>query len=106
MTKTRTFHLADYSRSFATRTRGQEIAISIAEFVAETKPESIEVAWGGVAAASPSFIDEFVGGIDEVIHSESCGIHIFFTGDEPAIVNLVDTILRRRESPIRFAVRH
>lgn len=106
MTGIEVFNLADLSRSFATRTRGKEVARLVAELAAENKPEAIVVAWNGVTAASPSFVDEFVNGIQRAIHTESCCSRISFTGDEPGIINLVDAILRRRDSSIRFAVRH
>lgn len=105
MVETTVFNLAELSRSFATRTKGKEVAGLVGEVVARSKPETLVVGWNGVRAASPSFIDEFVSGIQAAIHTESCCSRIFFTGDDSGIINLVDTILRRREFPIRYAVR-
>ena len=103
MASKKVFNLANVSRSFATRTRGKEVASLVVEFAEKTKPEDIEVAWNGVNAASPSFIDEFVSAIQSAVRTEDCQ-RIFFTGDEPRITNLVTTILRRRGSPMSFAV--
>ena len=103
--ETTVFNLAELSRSFATRTKGKEVAGLVGEVVARAKPETLVVGWNGVRAASPSFVDEFVSGIQAAIHTESCCSRIFFTGDDSGIINLVDTILRRREFPIRYAVR-
>ena len=99
------FSLADISRSFATRARGKEVAGLVADFAAATMTETIIVAWDGVTAASPSFIDEFVDGLHRAIQSDPLSRPISFTADESGVIDLVDVILRRRESPIRIAAR-
>ena len=105
MTEVEVFNLAELSRSFATRARGKEVAGLFGDVIAKTKPETIVVGWNGVSAASPSFIDEFVNGIQEAIHTESCCSRIFFTGDDSGIIDLVDDILRRRAFPVSYAAR-
>lgn len=97
------FNLAELSRSFATRTKGKEVAGLVGDIIARTKPGIMAVGWDGVNAASPSFIDEFINGI-QAIHAGSCRSRIVFTGDDSDIINLVDVILRRRAFPIRYAV--
>ena len=58
------FNLSEVARSFATRMIGQKTAECVGELIHTRKPETIVINWDGVRAASPSFIDEFVGGVD------------------------------------------
>ena len=102
MTAVRVFNLANVSRSFATRTRGEEVAKLVLDFAAKAEPGGVVVDWDGVSAASPSFVDEFVNGIQRAGHAKSRSSRISFTSDNPGIIDLVDAILRRRESSIRF----
>ena len=104
MTYMEVFNLADLSRSFATRSRGREVAGLVGNAIARTKSEAIVVGWNGVSAASPSFIDEFVNEIQKVTETDPRCRRIFFTGNHSGIIDLVEAILKRRESPIRFAV--
>ena len=99
------FNLADLSRSLATRMKGKEAAWLFSDFVAKNGPGTIVVGWHGVSAASPSFIDEFVKGIQEITQEESCSSSIVFTGEDTEIISLVDTILRRREFPVSYAAK-
>ena len=106
MTEMEVFRLTDSARSFATRSKGQEMARRFSEIIEGVAAEIIVVAWDGVRAASPSFIDEFVGGIQKTFEGGSYGRRtVVFTGDDGYIVELVDTILRRREFPVRYALR-
>ena len=105
MTEVEVLNLAELSRSFATRTKGKEVAGLVGDIIAQTKPKTMVVDWDGVRAASPSFIDEFVNGIQEAVHTESCCSCIVFAGDDSGIINLVDAILTRRAFPIRYVAR-
>ena len=104
MVRVEVFNLADVSRSFATRTRGKEIASRVLEIAARTESDLVVVDWNGVSAASPSFIDEFVNGIQRATHADSHGNRISFAAEDPGIVSLVDAILRRRGASISFTV--
>ena len=105
MAEVEIFNLAELSRSFATRMKGKEVAGLVGNVIAKNNPGTIMVDWNGVSAASPSFIDEFVGGIREAVQTESCRSSVVFTGNDPGVMTLVDTILRRREFPVRYAAR-
>ena len=106
MVRVEVFKLANCSRSFATRARGREVASLVAEFASINEPREIVVDWNGVNAASPSFIDEFVGGIQSATHGRFYCDRISFALDESGVADLVGAILRRRGFPIRFKVQH
>ena len=91
------FRLVNVSHSFATRAKGQEVMQSVCDAIARINPEAILVDWTGVSAASPSFIDEFIDGI------KRCHIPTPFTGANPDIAILLDTIARRRAFHIEYA---
>ena len=97
------FNLAELSRSFATRMKGKEVAGLLSDVIARNDVGTVVVGWSGVRAASPSFIDEFINGIQEAVQRESCRTNIVFTCEDSEVVTLVDTILRRREFPVRYA---
>ena len=97
------FNLAELSRSFATRMKGKEVAGLLSDVIARNDVGTVVVGWNGVSAASPSFIDEFINGIQEAVQRESCRTNIVFTCEDSEVVTLVDTILRRREFPVRYA---
>ena len=99
------FKLSDSARSFATRSKGQELARKFREVFEAATADTIVVAWDDIKAASPSFIDEFVGGIREVTGETPMQRTVVFSGDDPYVIELVDTILRRRQFPVRFALR-
>ena len=106
MTEVEIFMLVDSARSFATRSKGQEMAQRFGEVLQSAVVETIVVGWDGVSAASPSFIDEFVGGIQKTLESGSYGKKtVVFTGDDQYIIDLVDTILKRRKFPVRYALK-
>ena len=105
MTEVEVFNLAELSRSFATRMKGKEVAGLVGSVIAKNNPGTIVVDWSGVSAASPSFIDEFINGIQEAVQTESFRSSVAFMGNDSGIMTLVDTILRRREFPVRYAAR-
>ena len=103
MTEVEVFNLANLSRTFATRTRGKEAAQLVSEIIETSQPETIVIEWNGVVTASPSFIDEFVGGISEAMLRDSSNTNMVFTGDDPHLIYVVDAILRRRNFPVLHA---
>ena len=105
MAKVEVFTLAELSCFFATRPSGKEVARCFCDIFAQTKPDTMVVGWGGVRAASPSFIDEFVNTIQEDPHAGPHRGSIVFIGENASIIDLVDTVLKRRAFPIRYAVR-
>lgn len=105
MAEIEVFNLAELSRSFATRMKGKEVAGLLSDVIARNNVGTVVVGWNGVSAASPSFIDEFVNGIQEVVQRESCRTNIVFTCEDSEVATLVDTILRRREFPVRYVAR-
>ena len=99
------FNLAELSRSFATRMKGKEVAGLLSDVIARNNTGTVVVGWNGVSAASPSFIDEFINGIQQAVQKESCHTSIVFTCDNSDVVTLVDTILKRREFLVGYAPR-
>lgn len=97
------FNLAELSRSFATRTRGKEVARLVGGAISKEKPVKMVVSWSGVNAASPSFIDAFVSGVRESVDAEPTSSSIVFADVNEELIDLVDTVLRRREFPVRYA---
>ena len=105
MSEVEIFRLSETARSFATRSKGQEMAKSFASTLANAKGGEIVLDWSGVTAASPSFIDEFIAGMQEVARNEIRSKTIVFAGDNPEIIDRVDTILKRREFPVQYTLR-
>ena len=99
------FRLADLATSFATRMKAREVAELLSNRVQNTKGDAVVVDWNGVNAVSPSFIDEFIGEIGVIMQNQSRGRSIVFAGDDSYIIELIDTILRRREYPLGYALR-
>ena len=99
------FKLADKARAFATRTKGQEMFEHLSAIIENSKGDRIIVDWSGVSAASPSFIDEFMGRICEVTQATPLREAIVITGDDEHVIDLVDTILKRRACPLRYALK-
>lgn len=97
------FNLSGVSSSFATRAKGQEVVRSMCDVIAKTSPKTILVDWYGVSAASPSFIDEFVNGLQGVVHTEARCSRVLFTRADPAITSLLNVILARRAFDIEYA---
>jgi hypothetical protein len=97
--------LSDLAPSFVTRSRGHELAKNFRAIIEKATADTIVVGWDGVRAVSPSFIDEFVGGIREVVEHGAYHPTVVFTGDDRYIIELIDTILRRREFPVSYALR-
>ena len=102
MEEARYLNLADHYRTFSTRPRGQEMYGHFAELADNTAAKFIVVCWDGVRAASPSFIDEFVGGLAKAAKKPDCP-EIVFTGENEYLMNMLDTILRRRELIVHHA---
>ena len=91
-----TFRLSDLRKSFATRSKAGDVFRSFNELVASTETHDVVVDWTGVSAASPSFIDEFVGHCCDAIESRSPCITIKFCVDEKYIVSVISSSLNRR----------
>ncbi len=98
------FCLSEIAYSFATRSKGREVSELVAEKIARKSPGTLIVDWEGVLAASPSFIDEFVGGISDAVDRHYCAIA--FTGENVELMGLVDVILKRRKVAVEFAPRY
>ena len=97
------FDLASLARSFATRMKGKEASLLVGEVIVSKKPAIMVVDWNGISAASPSFVDEFVGGVREAMGKGSCCTRMVFTGENSDLIDMVDTILRRNEFPVQHA---
>ena len=91
--------LTDFSHTFATRLKGREMAKHFAEVVNDTTAEYLVVVWNNVNTASPSFIDEFIGGMQEACW-ENRTKSVVFTGDNAYINGLLDAVLTRRKFPV------
>ena len=94
------YWLAHSDRALATRSKGKELVQSFREVFESTTADTMVVAWDGVKAASPSFTDEFVGRLHDMIIEAPIKRTVVFSGDDPYVMDLVDTILRRREFPV------
>ena len=102
MTEVEVFNLSDESRSFATRMRGKEIVRLVVTTLEETPQGVVAVNWERVNAASPSFIDEMVTGLQAFIDKDPSRSSIAFSGLGPGIAGTVDAVLSRRG----FSVKH
>ena len=96
------FELIKLGRVFATRSQAKEIAKRFEEFSRTSQAEILVVGWDDVHAASPSFIDEFVGGVGATMNQVSPTRNLVFSGDDDYIMELVGTILRRRKYPVDY----
>ena len=96
MTRGDVFDLAKHSDSFATRMKGTVMSQALGEFITTSRPAKIVVNWDGVLAASPSFIDEFVGGLQRLLCNDHVYREIAFTCAAAPIASLLEDILERR----------
>ena len=95
----KTFRLSDHATSFATRSKGQELFIELEKMLGE-ETNSIVIDWTGIQAASPSFVDEFVGRCCDTLMSKASANKLMFTVDDSHITDLIDTILKRRSCAV------
>ena len=91
-----TFRLSEVAKSFATRTKGADVFQQLVEAVTLAENQPLVVDWAGVNAASPSFIDEFVGRCCDAYGSGTTNAKITFNVDDPHIIELITTIMVRR----------
>ena len=103
MKETKVFSLKNISRSFATRAKGQEVTQCVGAIMEASHPKILLVDWNGVRAASPSFVDEFIGGLQSIAQTETCKSQISFTGVAPSIATLLDLVLGRRSFQIGYS---
>lgn len=95
MDTTNTFRLSDHANYFATRSKGQELFIELEKMLRE-EVDTVVIDWSGVLAASPSFVDEFLGRCCESVASNTYAPKIAITVDDLHITQLIDSILKRR----------
>jgi hypothetical protein len=88
--------MEDMVRSFATRSRGMEVFNLLYPILKDPEATRVVVDWSGVKAASPSFVDEFVGAVCGVIQKDDYHSDVAFTGGDPRINDLIHTVARRR----------
>ena len=65
--------------------------------------DTIIIDWSGVNAASPSFIDEFVGRFCDNPTSRFPAVKTIFKVDNPHIIRLIDMILKLRRCAVAHA---
>ena len=97
MNEQKAFRLADYARSFATRFKGAEVFQHLMEYDTVSQGEELIVDWSGVRAASPSFMDEFLGRCCEAFTPTS---RLVFILDDTYMIEMLDEILRRRDCQV------
>ena len=102
MRHTHVFNLSDTASSFATRMMGGEVAQLLRDAITAEKPETIYVNWAGVIAASPSFIDAFIGGAREAMQNHPHCKNMVFIGNDDYLIEAVDTVLRRRQFTVGY----
>ena len=102
MQKAKFLNLADYHETFSTRPRGREMYKKFALLADNTDTSCVVVCWDEVRAASPSFIDEFVGHIAEASKKGDLPV-VVFTGQDEYVMKMLDTILRRRDLEVKHA---
>ena len=105
MVETNIFQLVEVSKSFATRTKGEELFKGLSKFIEEADSAVVIVDWNGVEAASPSFIDEFAGKACEALARGDFTKSVVFTGDNAQVTGLIDTILKRRGCQVEHALK-
>ena len=105
MTEMKVFELSEFGRAFATREKGKAVFESFQGMLDGQPAGQTEaiVDWRGVKAASPSFIDEFVGLVCSDEGNSLLSEGIIFTGSKPYTTELIDTILRRRGCELKYA---
>lgn len=105
MSEAPVFRLADSSSSFATRGKGRDMFGSFQGVLNGQLAEhpGVIVDWSGVNAASPGFIDEFIGLVCPEGESSSLWHGVIFTGSNLHITGRIDMILRRRGCQLKYA---
>jgi hypothetical protein len=86
-----TVNMADFGISFATRPRAVEIAQSLG------RGRDLTINWEGVSAASPSFVDEFLGALAARFDGR-----VAFEGLEPQLQSIFERQIAKREIGDRF----
>ena len=100
------FRLVDLARVFATRMKADEVAKKVEAWAWDDCCPSAKlvVDWDGVSAASPMFIDQFIGRLDRLMEENQpffCEVEMR-GAEEAALRPLVVEILGRRQSSIRY----
>ena len=74
----------------------------VTDLLVGRRPEFMVVNWDGVMAASPSFVDEFVGGISVAMNEITPEGRMIFLRDNPDLIEMVGDILKRRGVTVGF----
>lgn len=99
----KTFRLSNYATSFATRSKGEEMFLLFNEILIEHDGDVVIVDWVGVTAASPSFVDEFIGRCCDEFLIKSNHVQLKFVVSDPHMAEIITTIVNRRQCEIPLA---
>lgn len=99
------FKMTAAGRGFASRGKGRLVFGQLQDLLAEQPEERPEVIvdWSGVNAASPGFIDEFIGLLYPEGESSFREDGIIFAGSNDYITQQIHAILSRRGREVRYA---
>ena len=92
MTSTSRFSVADRVQSMSSRPAGQEALVAVAQLLSES--DSVEIDFGGVSL-TPSFADEFVGGIAASLGPKEFQARVRLRNIPDASIPLVRHVLAR-----------
>lgn len=99
------FNMTAAGRGFASRGKGRLVFGQLQDLLAEQPAASQEliVDWSGVNAASPGFIDEFIGLLCPEGESSFREDGVIFAGSNDYITQQIHAILLRRGQEVRYA---
>lgn len=99
------FSMTAAGRGFASRGKGRLVFGQLQDLLAEQPAASQEliVDWSGVNAASPGFIDEFIGLLCPEGESSFREDGVIFAGSNDYITQQIHAILLRRGREVRYA---
>ncbi len=89
----RFFRLSEYSKSFSTRARADEIADALARFCGSARRnDRVVIDFNDVDAISYSFLDQFISQIMPLIRQRTIAID----GWSPSLIGVIEKSLKHR----------
>ena len=83
--------------------QGEEMFLRFKDALVEHDQDVVIVDWIGVRAASPSFIDEFIGRCCDDSLFQSNHLQLKFVVSDPHMAEMITTIVGRRQCKIPLA---
>ena len=105
MSEVEVFRLERFGSSCATREKGRAVFSQLRSELSSQRTARPEVVvdWSGVNAASPGFIDEFIGLLCPEGESSFREDGVIFAGSNDYITQQIHAILLRRGREVRYA---